>query len=248
MNSVFFELPLIFLSGILGSAHCIGMCGAICATMNLGTHTVRAALGRQLFWSAGRVFTYSFLGMVAGFAGARLSRAEFLRSQSSLVAIQAGFAILAGVLLVVQGMLAAGWFPRRRGTASAAPCVTASVFSRFLKAGSFSGAFVAGILTGFLPCGLVYSFIALAVASTSLWKGPLIMLSFGLGTVPVMLLTGAGLTMTSLNLRRRLMKAAAVCVLVTGVLTVSRGIAFASASGKTDELPECPFCAEKQAR
>ena len=99
-----------------------------------------------------------------------------------------------------------------------------------------------GILTGFLPCGLVYSFLALAAATASVWKGPLLMVAFGLGTLPVMLITGAGLTVASLRLRQRLMKAAAVCVLITGVLTVTRGIAFAA--NTTAETPEeaCPFC------
>ncbi len=242
MNTLIYELPLIFVSGVLGSAHCIGMCGAISATMNLGTTGVRSALNRQMLWSIGRTFTYAFLGMVAGFAGGRLSESEFLTSQTSVVSIQAGFAILAGLLLVFQGMLAAGWLTRKiKG--SQAGCLTASIFGKFLRGGSKTGVFVAGILTGFLPCGLVYSFLALAAASASVWKGPLLMLAFGLGTVPVMLLTGAGLTMASLKLRQRLMKVAAVCVIVTGALTVGRGIAFAANS--TSETPEeaCPFCA-----
>ena len=68
MNSLIYELPLVFISGMLGSAHCIGMCGAISAMMNLGTTGVLSALERQALWSIGRVFTYAFLGMVVGFA------------------------------------------------------------------------------------------------------------------------------------------------------------------------------------
>ena len=245
MTAHAYELPLVFVSGVLGSAHCIGMCGAICATMNLGTTTIRSALGRQLLWSAGRIFTYGFLGLAAGVAGSKLSRTQFVQSQANLLYVQAAFAVLAGLLLMVQGLLAAGWFPRRRSK-SGSPCVTASIFAGFLRGGSAVGVFIAGILTGFLPCGLVYSFLALAVASTSIWQGLLIMVTFGLGTVPVMLLTGTGLTMTTLQARRQLMKLAAICVLVTGLLTVSRGIAFASSYEKSDQPPKCPLCVEKE--
>ena len=244
MNALFYELPLVFVSGVLGSAHCIGMCGAISAMMNVGTTGVGSALQRQMLWSAGRVFTYAFLGMVVGFAGARLTQSEFVSSQMNVVNIQAVFAILAGILLVVQGLIAVGWF--RRKINAGGTCLTATVFGKFLRGGSRTGVFVAGILTGFLPCGLVYSFLALAAASTSVWKGPLLMIAFGLGTVPVMLVTGAGLTLASLKLRQRLMQAAAFCVLITGLLTIGRGIAFAANS--TAQKPEeaCPFCEAAQ--
>ncbi|MEZ6131983.1 MAG: sulfite exporter TauE/SafE family protein [Planctomycetaceae bacterium] len=241
MNALFYELPLIFISGVLGSAHCIGMCGAISAMMNMGTSTISSALTRQVLWSLGRTFTYTFLGMVAGFAGVRLSRSQFLTSQTSVVSLQAGFAVLAGLLLVFQGMLSAGWF-RRKVSGSHAGCLTASIFGKFLRGGSKTGVFIAGILTGFLPCGLVYSFLALAAASASVWKGPLLMLAFGMGTVPVMLVTGAGLTMASLRLRQRLMKLAAVCVILTGVLTIGRGIAFATNATAQSPQKACPLC------
>lgn len=245
MNSLLYELPLVFVSGVLGSAHCIGMCGAISAMMNLGTTGVRGALERQMLWSVGRTFTYAFLGMVAGYAGLRFTNSEFLSSRTSIVGIQAAFAILAGILLVIQGMLAAGWF---RKSVKGGSCLTATIFGKFLRGGSRTGVFVAGIATGFLPCGLVYSFLALAAASSSVWKGPLLMTAFGLGTIPVMLVTGAGLTLASLQFRQRLMKAAAICVLITGLLTVGRGIAFAANASAESPEEACPFCeaAEKQ--
>jgi sulfite exporter TauE/SafE len=244
MNSLAYELPLVFVSGVLGSAHCIGMCGAISATMNLGTTGIRSSLARQLLWSIGRVFTYAFLGMVAGFAALRFTKSDFASSQSSVITIQAAFAILAGALLVLQGMLAAGWLRRKRS--SGGPCLTATIFGRFLKGGSRLSVFIAGILTGFLPCGLVYSFLALAAASASIWKGPLLMAAFGLGTVPVMLLTGTGLSLASLTLRQKLMKAAAICVLVTGLLTMGRGITFAANSAAESPAESCPFCQTNQ--
>ena len=245
-----YEWLLIVASGMLGSAHCIGMCGAISATMNLGAATVRSALARQAIWSAGRTFTYAFLGMMAGFGGQQLTQSRLVTSRSGVMHVQAGFAILAGLLLIGQGLISAGVF--RRGVRARSGCLTASVLGRFLKGGSATGVFVAGIATGFLPCGLVYTFLALAAASGSIWQGPLIMLAFGLGTVPVMLVTGAGFTLASRQRRQRLLKLAAVCVVVTGVLTTSRGIAFATAAFVDEDgrPPEqlCPLCVESAAK
>ncbi len=244
MNLFWYELPLVWTSGLLGSVHCVGMCGPICLTMNLGTRTRKAALARQLFWSAGRIFTYAFLGMTAGFAGAQMTESRLIRSQSLGLLLQAAFAVLAGGLLVLQGISAAGWMPawHRRSGGS---CVTAPVLSRFLKGGSNLSVFVAGIATGFLPCGLVWSFLALAAAEGSVWRGPLLMTAFGLGTVPVLLLTGTGLSMASPAGRRRMMKFAAVCVLATGLMTMGRGIAFAARSPDTSAVDACPLCTQE---
>ena len=242
MSGEIWELPLIFLSGVLGSAHCIGMCGAISATMNLGTSGILAALGRQVLWSCGRIFTYAFLGLAAAFAGLRLSHSELVESQGVGIWIQAGFSTLAGGLLIIQGCLAAGLLRRR--VSGGGSCPAAGLYGAFLRGGSATAAFVAGVLTGFLPCGLVYSFLALSAAGGSLWKGALVMTAFGLGTVPVMLVTGTGLSLASLTFRRRMMRLAAVCVMFTGLLTLGRGLAFArSVSSGGDSTAEvCPFC------
>ncbi len=229
-------LPLIFLSGILGSAHCIGMCGGIAATMSLGTRSVRAAIIRQLLWSIGRTFTYAFLGMMAATAGAGI-----MRTGSNTLLTQSAFAVVAGILLILQGMHAGGWlrFRIRRRTS---PCLTMSLFSQFLKGGSATGVLIAGVLTGFLPCGLVYSFLALAASTGHVGNGLLVMVSFGMGTIPVMLITGMGFSLATLNVRKQLLRLSAVCVLTTGIMTAGRGIAFASQSRQSEILPACPVC------
>ena len=242
MFSSLTEFALIFISGVLGSAHCIGMCGGIAATMSLGTKSVGQALCRQGCWSLGRTLTYMFLGVAASAVGAK-----FLRSQGNAVWLQAMFAIAAGLLLVVQGLHAAGWLKWRVRRRSGLPCVTTTVFSQFFRGGSLISVFIAGLVTGFLPCGLVYSFLALAASSASVAKGILIMLSFGLGTIPVMLLTGAGLSMATIGIRKKLIQVAGIAVLVTGVMTTARGIAFASNLRTTNAAQACPLCVTPEA-
>jgi sulfite exporter TauE/SafE len=231
------EFGLIFVSGVLGSAHCIGMCGGIAATMSLGTKSVVGAMLRQGCWSLGRTLTYVFLGIAAAALGAR-----FLKSQGNAIWLQATFAIVAGVLLIVQGMHAAGWLKWRVRRNNSLPCVTRTVFSQFFQGGSSISAFIAGLVTGFLPCGLVYSFLALAASSGHVGKGMLIMLSFGLGTVPVMLVTGAGLSLATIGIRKKLIRVAGISVLVTGLMTTARGISFAANHDGATAADSCPIC------
>lgn len=237
MIPAFSQLLLVFISGVLGSAHCIGMCGGIAATMSLGAGRLRSAVVRQLAWSSGRIVTYCFLGVLISAVGAKL-----LRAQGQTVWLQSVFAIVAGVLLMLQGLHAAGWISFRIRRKATAPCLTRSVFAQFFSGGSATGAFVAGLLTGFLPCGLVYSFLALAASSGHVAHGVLIMLAFGLGTIPVMVVTGAGLSLATMNVRRKLIQLAAVSVIVTGMMTTARGITFAINSHTKPATTACPLC------
>src|SRR5271165_7145734 len=101
------QLPLVFLGGLLGSAHCVGMCGGFALSIGMGAPSLGSNLQRQLTYTLGRVLTYAFLGVVAGYAGFWLSR-----KTGTLVNVQAGLSMVAGGLLVFQGLLALGLLPR----------------------------------------------------------------------------------------------------------------------------------------
>ncbi len=237
MTPSLWQLLLIMGSGVLGSAHCIGMCGALAASMSLGTTGVRGALLRQLFWSGGRITTYCFLGVVVAAAGAKL-----LGAASWAVWLQAVFAVVSGVLLMLQGLLAAGWLKRRSRRIGQGGCSAGVLFRQFFRGGSLAGAFVAGLLTGFLPCGLVYGFLLMSAGTGHVGYGWLVMFCFGMGTVPVMLATGAGLSYATLGVRQQLLKLAAVSVVVTGCLTAVRGVVFAVRSSVEPAVESCPLC------
>lgn len=198
----------------------------------------RVVLGRQLVYSAGRIGTYSFLGAVAGFAGARL-----VASVPGIVNAAAILSIVAGLLLVGQGLVSAGLVPWRTGVAGS-PCGMVPLLRTYLTSPSTLGVFLAGVATGFLPCGLVYAFLALAASTGRLELGLATMTLFGLGTVPLMVATGFGGQLLSLTTRRRVLRIAAVCVVATGVLTIVRGAGFLGTDANTE--PACPFCAESE--
>ena len=191
--------------------------------------------------------------------------------------MQAMLAIVAGVLLVGQGLVSAGLWPRElvarirartttpQGHAAlavlsqAAPsqsaglpssagssCLMSGMLGTFLRAPSLLHVLLAGVLTGFLPCGLVYGFLALAASSSSFSLGTLTMIAFGLGTVPLMVLAGSGLSLVSLATRTRLLRVAAACVILTGMISLARGVGVLDLAqrdlARHEAPPSCPLC------
>lgn len=235
------EYPLILLGGLLGSSHCVGMCGAFAMLVGMNRPTVRENVIAQLSYSAGRLLTYSTMGAVAGYLGLRL-----VKSAPELLNIPAALCLLAGVLLVIEGLFATGLL-KRKGIKSSVQggCLMSPLFATMLRMPGMRNAFSAGLLTGMLPCGLLYAFLSLAASTGDMLRGMAVMAVFGLGTVPLMVLTGAGSMLLQLATRERLMRAAAWCVIFTGALTVWRGAAFLKAANSgSDQAPACPFCVQ----
>jgi sulfite exporter TauE/SafE len=235
------ELPFVLAGGLLGSAHCVGMCGPLALTLGMNERRVVDNLRRQLAFSGGRIFTYAFLGAVAGFGGAWLNR-----QPQTLVNVQAVLAVAAGVALVAMGLHSAGVLPRilrgAWGKLAFAPALcSAGLIRAFLTAPGLANAALAGVFTGFLPCGLVYSFLAFAAATGHLASGAWAMVLFGLGTVPLMVATGCGASLVSLTTRTRLFQVAAWCVVATGVISITRGVGFLQLAGQTAPTG-CPLC------
>lgn len=230
------ELPLIFIGGLLGSSHCIGMCGSFAASIGVGSHGLSHNFRRQLVYSLGRLFTYAFLGGAAGFIGLRLTG-----KLSHLVQVQAVLSLLAGAALIVQGLHSVGWLRWPTSRPQSPPCLSQSLFTPFLAASRWYNPLIAGLLTGFLPCGLVYAYLALAASTRDLFSGMAVMALFGAGTVPLMVLAGLGASFLTVAVRGRVLKWAACCVIITGALATSRGLWFAAHSG-TGNTISCPAC------
>lgn len=238
------NLPLVFMAGLLGSSHCVGMCGGFALSIGTASGRWRTLLSRQMVYSAGRLMTYGFCGALVGVFGQRLT----LVSRPWLN-LQALVAIVAGLLLVWQGLQSVGipvW-SRRRAVTGSSSCPAGALFKTFLTAPQLSGVFLAGMTTGFLPCGLVYAHLALAGASGGMLAGLSTMVAFGAGTVPLMIMTGMGGRVLSFSMRRRLLQCAAWCVIVTGIVSTARGALMASRLSQplSEERPVCPFCPER---
>ncbi|MFV0444032.1 MAG: sulfite exporter TauE/SafE family protein [Planctomycetaceae bacterium] len=234
------ELVMIFVAGLLGSSHCVGMCGGFAMLVGLNSPARWRGLERQCVYSVGRIFTYVMLGGVAGLLGHRLTTFGLT---NQILRVAAGLCVIAGLFLVYEGLKSAGFLLGRRTVSgkSCGGCLSSSVLQHFLQGPKLHSAFLGGILTGYLPCGLVYAFLALAAARMNPVEGMAVMGAFGLGTVPLMVLAGVGSTFLTVSGRQRLLRAAAWCVVLTGVLTVVRGASFLQADVDPSR-GACPFC------
>jgi hypothetical protein len=228
------DLALAFMGGLLGSSHCIGMCGGFVVSIGAAAPSAWSNLRRQLAYGAGRIFTYSALGAAAGFGGSRLAG-----SLSPLANVQAGLAIFAGLLLVAQGLISAGVIRLPRKSSNNSPCLMRGFFGSFLKSPGLQGAFLAGLFTGFLPCGLVYAWLALAASSAHPAAGLAVMAAFGCGTAPLLTLFGCGSSLLSLSARGGVLRVAAWCIVLAGGMSLVRGIGPLVAESPSET---CPFC------
>jgi sulfite exporter TauE/SafE len=188
--------------GLLGGAHCAAMCGGIVGALNLRSQRpalvaagaglveaggVVAQLPLHIAYSTGRVGSYAAAGAVAGAVGGTAALVE------AVLPAQIALAFLANALVVLLGLYLAG-VGRIVGRIEAIGAAfwprVAPLGRRFLPADSAGRALGAGVVWGWLPCGLVYSALALALVSGDAARGTLVMLAFGLGTTPNLLIAG----------------------------------------------------------
>lgn len=230
------DLALAFCGGLLGSAHCVGMCGAFALAVGASGRGWYDNTARQCVYTLGRAFTYGCAGLTAAYLGSQLPRAipQWMPAQAIL-------SLFAGMVLIIQGLTILGvpWL-RWRSRMSLQPCQAASAFRQILMAPNLTAVFLAGVATGFLPCALIYAYLALAAQSGSLLSGMLIMVAVALGTAPLMMLTGLGMSSLHLKTRQQILQAAAVLVLLTGIAAVLRGGAYWSHRDATSQ--GCPLC------
>lgn len=220
------ELPLIFVTGFLGSSHCVGMCGPIALVLGTNQHRFGSNLGRQLVFTLGRIFTYSFLGLVASFTGWWL-----LRQPLAFINLQSALSIVAGTVLVILGLSYVGLL--RVPAAWLAPvvsCTSAKWLKTLLTTPGYTTALLAGVFTGFIPCGLVYAMLGIAATTGDPAQGLFTMIAFGLGTAPLMILAGCGGSLLSHAARGRILRVAALCVIAAGLITIARGAGLIHAS------------------
>lgn len=229
------ELPLIFVGGLLGSSHCVGMCGPLAIALGAPSRNLSHSFRRQLLFSAGRLSTYGFMGAVAACAGIWFSQWTWLATSARGV-----LAVVGGIILVVLGLTTTGVLPRiNAGGLTPNSCAAAGWLKSLLLAPSALSALLAGVFTGFIPCGLVYGFLTLAAASGNVVRGWLVMTTFGAGTMPLLLVTGCGATLISMNTRARFFQLAAWCIVATGIISIARGAGDLRGGASTGS---CPFC------
>ena len=208
--------------GLLGGfGHCTGMCGPLVATVSLAAGPgagARRALALHLLYNAGRITTYGFLGLVMGIAGSVVNVA------GRAAGLQQAVAVLAGALMILMGLGAAGVAPGiRRAEQGLAGRVFAGVRG-LLQGGGQGRVYVLGLVLGFLPCGLSWSAFVGSAATGGPATGALFALAFGLGTAPALLLVGGATALLSARLRGVLYRIGGAAVAILGLLFLLRGL------------------------
>ena len=199
----------------------------LCARSRSGAGAA-ATVGRHLLYNAGRLTTYCFLGAVAGALGEMLCTSRGLAVpvlNGPLDGAQRVLAIAAGLLMIAMALQFFGLLQRFQGVTIGFGGSTLAVSLRNLLTSESRAAPVAfGVFNGFLPCPLVYAFAVQAASTAGALPGFLVMLSFGLGTFPAMLMMGGVGRMLAPVWRQRGVWLAGSFILLLGLITLGRGV------------------------
>lgn len=172
-----------FIIGLLGTTHCLAMCGGIASSLSFGTNTDKPAFSRLLSYNLGRILSYCAAGLIIGLIGAGIHQTPFAPM----------LRVMAGLLLISMGLYIAQWWQgitRIEKVGSYLWRYIAPLMKPLMPPDNCGKSFLLGIGWGWLPCGLVYSTLLWSSAAGDLSQSVLLMFGFGLGTLPSMLLTG----------------------------------------------------------
>ena len=214
---------LAFTTALLGSGHCLGMCGPLVAALSLSKPLARGGRGPgwffHLLYSVGRLLTYSGLGALVGWFGSALAYTQ------NLAWLTAVALIFSDLFIIAVGLGTAGAFARLNVMRLEFP-TPAVLLTRLVNALGVlppaARALPIGLLLGFLPCGFLYAMLIAAGQSADPLSGAITMLAFGLGTVPALLLFGATTAWLTGKTRGRMLKAAGLMVVLIGLVNLYR--------------------------
>ena len=182
-----FSIIAVFFVGLLGGVHCLGMCGSIVGIFTAQLPKDGARWPFHLAYNSGRIASYTLAGLLVGAIG----QAGLL--MRDVVPIQHLLFALSSLMLIALGLYLAGIWSMVRHIERVGNVLWQRIqplTRRLLPVTSPTRALLLGTLWGWLPCGLVYSVLVTALASGHAQSGALIMLAFGLGTLPNLLAIG----------------------------------------------------------
>jgi uncharacterized protein len=231
-------LLVAFTIGIVGSFHCVGMCGPLALALPLRNDSFVSRFSGALIYNAGRIVTYSFFGALFGLIG----------ESFSLFGIQQWLSVIAGITMLFFILM-----PRGTGLSSSTSSFITHRFSRLRTSlGQLlfdkkpSTLFSIGLLNGLLPCGLVYMAVAGAVATADMTRSIMFMAAFGLGTLPVMWATAFFGNYIGIRWRQKIRAAFPYMMTLMACLLILRGmglgIPYVSPKIKTEERAVVECC------
>lgn len=206
-----------FVLGFISSLHCVGMCGPIVLALPVPQANPVKRLVAMLVNNSGRLLTYGLLGLLIGTFG----------NGFYVAGVQQVFSILIGAGVIAFAVIPATW---KNKLQEAIPLVKKTgevfrnTFSHYLRKEHHSAYFIAGMLHGLLPCGLVYFALAGAILTSSAISAALFMVFFGLGTMPALLSLRWMARVFPYSIRTKVYRIMPVFLFFTGVLLLLRGL------------------------
>ena len=218
------SLPLIgaaFVTGLLGSAHCFGMCGGLSGlfAVNANAASLQRDIPMAITYNLGRILSYAFLGVLVAAIGQSIV--------GGVPKLTGPVRLFSGLLIVIVGLqVAFNWrvlAPVEKAGARIWNRI-APAAKGLLPVTSMPKALGLGLLWGWLPCGLVYSVLLLAATTANPAAGAVAMLAFGVGTMPAMIATGVSASkLAGFMSRRRL--GAGLLIVILGLATLAMPVA-----------------------
>jgi sulfite exporter TauE/SafE len=195
-------LVIVFFTGILTSLHCVGMCSGF--VISYAANSNNKGMKPHLCYNGSRLFSYVVLGVLLGLIGSIFTFSDQLRSYLS---------VGAGLFMIVYG--SSMFFPQLRRFVTL-PGLDVHKYTN-------GNPVLFGLLNGLMPCGPLQAMLIYAAGTGSAIEGGLTMLAFGLGTVPLMLLMGLGVSAASMKWTHKIVKFSGALVIVLGIILLSKG-------------------------
>lgn len=202
--------------GLIGSMHCLGMCGPIVVALPLKKHNLISKVSGTLLYNFGRVFTYGLIGTLFGVLGNSLK----------LAGLQQWTSIILGIALILSVL----WAPvfGKKITISS---LFSGAFSKLIiqmkklfSNRSYFSLFMIGFLNGFLPCGLVYVAVAGAISTGGILLAAIYMMLFGLGTIPMLMTATLASDLIGQKIRSKMQRIVPYFIFLVGILFILRGM------------------------
>ena len=214
-----FDYGLAFMAGVLGSGHCLGMCGALVSGYFMKAGPSRTYLPYFVYQFA-RIFVYTLVGFAAAALGVVLVSSGVFGKFQSILQMFIGFV----VIILALGIL--GWIPFQGSVKLIPMSLLRRGYAESRTRGPILGAMIAGLLNGLMPCPLTFAMAVKATSATTIMEGGLLMLTFGAGTLPTMLFVSVAFGKMSAHFRGLMLKSAALIMIVMGCNTIYMGLSF----------------------
>lgn len=206
-----------FVTGLLGTGHCIGMCGGLVSALSLSEAGRQGGWFFHLLYNLGRISTYTFIGAVVGWLGSALAYTDRFKM------VTRSLLIGSDVFVILVGLGTAGLFTWLNVSKLDFPgpmkAMTVAVVGLRRLPPAIS-ALPLGLLFGFIPCGYLYAVAITAAQSASVATGALMLFAFGLGTAPSLLLFGGAAHWLSGRARIWMLRLAGLVVAGMGVINL----------------------------